>query len=97
MLSGCGLCCLTHMGKRQALRDRFGLPEDCNDCVATTFCASCAICQEARELQFRVGSSRGIYTYKDFVLVNIYSMILGPVVLQPMNTNVSAPLMNNQK
>ncbi|CAF3940123.1 unnamed protein product [Rotaria sp. Silwood2] len=41
------------MGKRQTLRTRFGLEEDCNDCIATTFCAACAICQEARELKYR--------------------------------------------
>ena len=60
-MSGWGLCCLTHMGKRKTLRDRFGLQEDCNDCVATTFCSVCAICQEARELKFRSVSSQGIY------------------------------------
>jgi Cys-rich protein (TIGR01571 family) len=67
------LCCLVHMGKREALRNRFGLQEDCNDCVATTFCASCAICQEARELKFRLGSSEGICTYKDFIYCSIYT------------------------
>ncbi|CAF5066189.1 unnamed protein product, partial [Rotaria sp. Silwood1] len=53
LLEGLGLCCLVHSGKRQTLRSRFGLQEDCNDCVATTFCAPCAICQEARELKYR--------------------------------------------
>jgi len=79
------------MGKREALRNRFGLQEDCNDCVATTFCAPCAVCQEARELKFRLVSPQGIYTYKDFIniieYIYIYSMILGPIVSQPMGTN----------
>jgi Cys-rich protein (TIGR01571 family) len=55
------------MRKRKALRNRFGIEEDCNDCVATTFCAPCAICQEARELEFRSSSSKGICIYKDFI------------------------------
>ncbi|CAF3818630.1 unnamed protein product [Rotaria sp. Silwood1] len=54
LLTQCNLCCLIHMGMRKALRDRFDLEEDCNDCLATTFCASCAICQEARELKYRL-------------------------------------------
>ena len=41
------------MGKREALRQRYGLEEDCNDCIATAFCGVCAICQEARELKYR--------------------------------------------
>ena len=52
-LAGCDLCWIVHMGKRQALRQRYGLDEDCNDCLATAFCPACAICQEARELKFR--------------------------------------------
>ncbi len=51
------------MNKREALRRRFGLQEDCNDCVATTFCAACAICQEARELKFRESTFGGIDSY----------------------------------
>jgi Cys-rich protein (TIGR01571 family) len=62
LLSGWGLCCLVHKGKRKALRDRFQIQEDCNDCAVTTFCGSCAICQEARELKFRLSSSAGICT-----------------------------------
>ncbi|CAF3977498.1 unnamed protein product [Rotaria sp. Silwood1] len=60
------------MGKRKALRNRFGLEEDCNDCLATTCCAPCAICQEARELKYRSavpGAS-------------------APVITQPMATNM---------
>ncbi|UJR13722.1 hypothetical protein I4U23_000733 [Adineta vaga] len=48
-----GSGCFMHKSKRQTLRNKYGLPEDCNDCVATTFCAACAVCQEARELKFR--------------------------------------------
>ncbi|CAF4241504.1 unnamed protein product, partial [Adineta steineri] len=60
------------MGKRQALRNRFGLPEDCNDCAATTFCIPCAVCQEARELKFRSAPTGGPV----------------PVVVQPMGNNM---------
>jgi Cys-rich protein (TIGR01571 family) len=55
------------MGKREALRRRYGLEEDCNDCIATTFCAACAICQEARELKLRAGPGGGTYTYKNLI------------------------------
>jgi len=41
------------MGKRKALRQRYGLEEGCGDCLTTTFCVGCAICQEARELKIR--------------------------------------------
>jgi Cys-rich protein (TIGR01571 family) len=47
------------MGKRQALRQRYGLQEDCNDCLATAFCTACAVCQEARELKFRSAPTGG--------------------------------------
>lgn len=41
------------MGKRQQLRNQYGLQEDCNDCLATACCGPCAVCQEARELKNR--------------------------------------------
>ncbi|CAF3015378.1 unnamed protein product [Rotaria sp. Silwood2] len=63
------------MGKRQALRTRFGLEEDCNDCLATTFCAPCAICQEARELKYR----------------SAIPAASAPVVTQPMGMITSSP------
>ncbi|CAF3342508.1 unnamed protein product [Rotaria socialis] len=75
LLAQCSLCCLVHMGKRQTLRDRFGLAEDCSDCVATTFCAPCAICQEARELKFRSAAHGGP----------------APVVTQPMGAPMYSP------
>lgn len=53
LLTGLGCCCVYHMGKRRTLRQRYGLEEGCGDCAITTFCASCAICQEARELKIR--------------------------------------------
>jgi len=53
ILEQLGCCCLIHMQRRQALRQRYNLEEDCNDCLATTFCAPCAICQESREMAFR--------------------------------------------
>ncbi len=61
------------MNKRKALRNRFGLQEDCNDCIVTTFCASCAICQEARELKFRSASSQGKCKKRElYMLLNKY-------------------------
>ncbi|CAF2581637.1 unnamed protein product [Rotaria sp. Silwood2] len=60
------------MGKRQALRTRFGLEEDCNDCLATTFCAPCAICQEARELKYRSAAPT----------------VSAPIVTQPIGTTM---------
>lgn len=75
LMSGWGLCCLTHMGKRKALRDRFNLPENCNDCVATTFCAPCAVCQEARELKARLTSTEGIGTCIDVDSICIFTII----------------------
>ncbi|UJR17476.1 hypothetical protein I4U23_004371 [Adineta vaga] len=60
LLSECGLCCLVHMSKRQALRQRFGLREDGDDCLVTTFCSSCVVCQEARELRFHSNSSSSV-------------------------------------
>ena len=56
---GCSLCCVVHAGKRQNLRTRYGLQEDCNDWLATCLCAPCAVCQEARELQSRGDVSAG--------------------------------------
>ena len=49
------------MDKRQALCERFGIREDDNDCLVTTFCSSCATCQESRELNFRLNSSSSMY------------------------------------
>ncbi len=63
LLAECSLCWLIHMGKRESLRRRYGLQEDCNDCLATAFCAACAICQEARELKYRESTFGGIYSY----------------------------------
>ncbi|CAF1010493.1 unnamed protein product [Adineta steineri] len=79
LLSSVSLCCIAHMGKRQALRNRFGLPEDCNDCAATTFCIPCAVCQEARELKFRLGSSGGAVP----VVVQPMGMAMYPLLGQP--------------
>jgi hypothetical protein len=79
------------MPKRQALRQRYGLVEDCNDCAATAFCGPCAICQDARELKFRSASTRGRCIYKDFIYYWVYFfMILGPppVLVQPKGGNV---------
>jgi hypothetical protein len=80
------------MPKRQALRQRYGLQEDCNDCVATTCCAPCAVCQEARELKFRSAPSGGRWIYKEFAYIslNIFFIFLGPVpvIVQPMGGNL---------
>ncbi len=63
LLAPFGLCCLIHTGKRESLRRRYDLPQDWNDCVATTFFPTCTICQEARELKFRAAAPAGIYSY----------------------------------
>jgi hypothetical protein len=78
------------MGKREALRNRFGLQEDCNDCVATTFCAACAICQEARELKYRSAPSGGICEYKDLIHIMKY-------ILYNFRTNTSCSTTNGHK
>jgi len=46
-----GVCCIFHMGRRRALREKYGLAEDGNDCLVTAFCPLCAISQEAREIK----------------------------------------------
>jgi hypothetical protein len=82
------------LGKRQALRQRYGLQEDCNDCMATTCCVTCAICQEARELKFRSTTHGGIYAIVKFqTFRKIFFMILGPtpIIVQPMGGNVYPP------
>jgi Cys-rich protein (TIGR01571 family) len=54
------------MGKRKTLRDRYRIQDDCNNCLVTTCCSECAICQEARELKFRSSLSGGMCLYKNF-------------------------------
>jgi hypothetical protein len=79
------------MGKRTALRQRYGLKEDCNDCIATTCCVTCAICQEARELKFRSTPYGGICAIEKLqTFRKIFFMILGPtaIIVQPMGGNV---------
>jgi Cys-rich protein (TIGR01571 family) len=71
LMSGWGLCCLIHRNKRKALRERFNLQEDCDDCLATTFCSLCTICQEARELKHRSVSSEGIFMYRNSLFIYI--------------------------
>lgn len=75
------------MDKRKALRNSFDLQEDCNDCVATTFCAPCAICQEARELKTRLVSSQGICT--SIIKYIVDYLFLGPILAQPIGTKYS--------
>ncbi|CAF1428729.1 unnamed protein product [Didymodactylos carnosus] len=41
------------MGKRGALRQKYGIIEDPNDCLVTCCCGPCAVCQEAREMKTR--------------------------------------------
>ena len=49
-----GCCCLFHMGRRQALRSRYGLAEEGNDCLVTWCCAPCAICQGQLHNNYRL-------------------------------------------
>ncbi len=54
LLSPISLCCIPHMIKRTIMRQKYHLQEEpCNDCVVSTFCAGCSVCQEARELKAR--------------------------------------------
>ncbi|GFR45477.1 hypothetical protein Agub_g6878 [Astrephomene gubernaculifera] len=54
LLAECGLCCAMHIPARMWLREKYGIPGDCcTDCLYTTFCPCCAICQEHRELLIR--------------------------------------------
>lgn len=54
LLGGCNLGCCIHTELRAQIRKRYGIPESAaGDCLTTYCCASCAICQEARELKER--------------------------------------------
>ncbi|CAF1152324.1 unnamed protein product [Didymodactylos carnosus] len=50
MLLNCGYI---HKRQRSNIRDIYGLPGGCGDCLTTCFCSPCAVCQEARELKIR--------------------------------------------
>jgi Cys-rich protein (TIGR01571 family) len=40
-----------HVQTRGAIRAKYGIPEDhCTDCMVTTFCSPCALCQEHYQL-----------------------------------------------
>jgi Cys-rich protein (TIGR01571 family) len=52
-LSYCYLSCLIHKPQRETIRAVYGLEENPSDFLATCCCASCANCQEARELKLR--------------------------------------------
>jgi len=52
MVSLIGCCCIPHMSRRRLLRQKFGLIEECDDCIVTALCAPCANCQESRELRY---------------------------------------------
>ncbi|XP_062118274.1 protein PLANT CADMIUM RESISTANCE 7-like [Humulus lupulus] len=51
------LCCCASLyscSYRSKLRQEYSLPEEpCNDCCVHYFCATCALCQEHRELKNR--------------------------------------------
>lgn len=51
LLAYVGCPCLVHMGLRTKIRERYGVRNGCNDMLVTWCCASCAMCQEARQLQ----------------------------------------------
>ncbi len=53
LLGSCGLNCCIHSGLRSDVRQRYNIQEGCNDWLVTCFCVTCAICQEARELEDR--------------------------------------------
>ncbi|KXZ43758.1 hypothetical protein GPECTOR_81g208 [Gonium pectorale] len=46
--------CFVHTGSRGWIRQKYGIPGTCcGDCLITTFCIPCALCQEHRELVIR--------------------------------------------
>ncbi|KXZ50923.1 hypothetical protein GPECTOR_14g17 [Gonium pectorale] len=56
ILSACllGCSCFVHTGARGWIRSKYGIPGTCcGDCMITTFCIPCALCQEHRELVIR--------------------------------------------
>ena len=62
-LLGCDLCWIPHLMKRKKLREKFNFKQEtAKDCLVTAFCAGCAVCQEARELESRGNSSKFIST-----------------------------------
>ena len=74
------------MDKRKTLRNRYHIQEgDCNDCLVTTCCAACGICQEARELKYPSAPFGGISNLIRYILLCIF---LGPVPVevQPLVT-----------
>lgn len=51
------LCCppLQHCRTREKLRQKYSLPSSpCNDCCVAFLCGPCALCQEQREIQYRL-------------------------------------------
>ncbi|PNH05560.1 Protein PLANT CADMIUM RESISTANCE 3 [Tetrabaena socialis] len=51
---GVGLSCFVHMGARNYIRMKYGIPGNgCSDCATTWCCIPCALCQESRELTIR--------------------------------------------
>jgi Cys-rich protein (TIGR01571 family) len=49
-----GCCCVIHAPMRSKFRSRYGIEGSaCGDCCITSFCACCAIAQEAREIKAR--------------------------------------------
>ncbi|CAF3442855.1 unnamed protein product [Rotaria socialis] len=49
------LCWVPHYFERQNLREKYNLEANpsCGDCLTTSFCGPCALCQEAREMKSR--------------------------------------------
>ena len=61
---------------RKKLRKKYRLQEEpCNDCLVTTFCSSCGVCQEARELE-----TRGIYliVFQRISFIFPWKILAGP-------------------
>lgn len=51
----CPIQCFTLGNFRTDLRAKYNLPPGaCGDCCIHCFCGHCAICQEAREIRFRM-------------------------------------------
>ena len=54
------LSCCIHAPIRRQLRERYGIAEGClcEDCICTTFCTPCSLCQEEHEIRVH-GEARG--------------------------------------
>lgn len=54
VMAMCGLCCIPQSITRKDIKHEYGHEDpESNDCLVSTCCSPCALCQEARELEVR--------------------------------------------